>query len=130
MMVDPYNDPDGRGKYQEAPMPNYGTHTYTTELQGELVLSGNCFDDGLQWEVSVTVACTYPGCAAQFYGPPENCYPAEGPEFEFISFVFFVGKTKIVNNGTWDVALALFGAHIWNQLYNDAVINAEENPDD
>ena len=39
-------------------MTNYGTHTYNTDLQGCLVLSGNAIDDGLDWEVSVTVTCT------------------------------------------------------------------------
>ncbi len=111
-------------------MPNYGTYTYNTELQGAFALDVAREDDGLLWEVSVTVTCTYPGCAAQLYGPPENCYPAEGPEFEFVSFEFFVGKTVIVSSGNWAVAQALFGAVIWNHLYNDAVLDAEENPDD
>ena len=67
-------------------MPNYGTHTYNTDVQACLVLSGNAIDDGLDWEVSVTVACTSPYVPAQVYGPPENCYPSEGPEFEWDEF--------------------------------------------
>ncbi len=108
----------------------YGTHTYNTDMQGELVLSGNCFDDGLQWEVSVTVTCTYPGCSAQLCGPPENCYPAEGPEFEWDEFKFFVGKTVIVKSKSEEIAAALFGEQIWAQLIRDAITDAEENPDD
>ena len=111
-------------------MNNYGTHTYNTDLQGTLALSAAVEDDGLDWEVSVTVTCTYPGCAAQLYGPPENCYPAEGPEFEFENFEFFAGNKIILRSEKWAVAEALFGKIIWNHLYNDAVINAEENPDD
>ncbi len=76
------------------------------------------------------MTCTSPGCAAQLYGPPENCYPAEGPEFEFDEFTFFAGKKTILRSEKWSVAEALFGKIIWNRLYNDAVINAEENPDD
>ena len=110
-------------------MTAYGTHTYTTTMQGELMLP-TAFDDTLQWEVSVTVTCTYPGCTAQLYGPPENCYPAEGPEFEFVSFKFFVGKLVIVETRNWAVAEALFGKIIWNHLYYDAVADAEENPDE
>lgn len=30
----------------------------------------------------VHVAITSAGCAAQLSGPPENCHPAEGPEWE------------------------------------------------
>ncbi len=113
-------------------MTNYGTHTYNTEVYGTLTLAAgpDVEVDGLLWEVSVTVTCTSPGRAAQLYGPPENCYPAEGPEFEFVAFEFFVGKTMIVSSGDWGVAQALFGAAIWNHLYSDAVIDAEENPDD
>ncbi len=108
----------------------YGTHTYNTDLQGELVLSGLAFDDGLQWEVSVTVTCTSPYVPAQLYGPPENCYPAEGPEFEWVEFEFFVGKTVIVKSTNEHVAAALFGELIWAQLVQDAITDAEENPDD
>ena len=111
-------------------MTNYGTHTYNTDVQGWLKYLERVDDDGLLWEVSITVTCTYHGCAAQLCGPPENCYPAEGPEFEFISFEFFVGKTVIVDSESWAVAEALFGKIIWKHLYDDAVTDAEENFDD
>lgn len=35
-----------------------------------------------EWEIKVSYRCTYKGCAAQTYGPPERCYPAEAAEFE------------------------------------------------
>lgn len=40
-------------------------------------------DDG-ETEVEFEVAVNSWGCAAQTYGPPENCYPAEGMEVEII----------------------------------------------
>ena len=40
-------------------------------------------DDG-KTEVEVEIAVLSWGCAAQTYGPPERCYPAEPPEVEII----------------------------------------------
>ena len=109
-------------------MTTYGTHTYNTDVQGILILDGKKGGDGLQWEVSVTVTCTSPYVPAQLYGPPEYCDPAQGPEYEFDSFEFFVGKVVILRSKSWTVAEALFGANIWNHLYDDAVTDAEANP--
>ena len=39
-------------------MTNYRTHTYNTDGQATLALSTKVEDDGLDWEVSVTVTCT------------------------------------------------------------------------
>jgi len=111
-------------------MTTYGTHTYNTDLQATLALSAKVEDDGLQWEVSVTVTCTSPYRRAKVYGPPENCYPAEGPEFEFDEFEVWVGMVTIIKSTDWSVAEALFGANIWNHLYDDAVTDAEENPEE
>lgn len=111
-------------------MANYGTHTYNTTLQSWLKLDADRQEIGLEWEVSITVTCTSPYQPAQVYGPPEDCYPAEGPEFEFDSFEFFAGNKMILRSEKWSVGEALFGENIWNHLYDDAVINAEENPDD
>ena len=113
-------------------MANYGTHTYTTEVQAWLLLptgasSGLKEDEGLQWEVSITVTCTSPYVPAQLSGPPENCYPAEGPEYELEEFEFFAGKKSILRSDKWAMAEALFGTNIWNHLYDDAVTDAEEN---
>ncbi len=110
-------------------MANYYTHTYTTEVYGTLTLTKepDVEDDSLQWEVSVTVICTSPYVPAKIHGPPEFCYPAEGPEFEFDEFEVFVGKTTILKSADWTVAEALFGKNIWAHLYDDAVTDAEEN---
>lgn len=40
-------------------------------------------DDG-ETEVTVEIAVHSWGCAAQTYGPPERCYPAESMEVEII----------------------------------------------
>ena len=109
-------------------MANYGTHTYNTEVQGELRISTSNMVEDLQWEVSITVTCTSPYVPAQLSGPPEHCSPAEDPEYEFEEFEFFVGKVVILRSKSWAVAEALFGENIWNHLYDDAVTDAEENP--
>ena len=109
-------------------MPNYGTHTYNTNIHGWLNYSENKVvilksveDDGLQWEVSITVTCTSPYVPAQLCGPPENCYPAEGPEYEFEEFEFFAGKKRILRSEKWSVAEALFGTNIADRFH---LINA------
>ena len=107
-------------------MTSYGTHTYTTDVQGSLVLSATV-SENIQWEVSITVNCTSPFQPARLSGPPEDCYPAEGPEFELDEFEVFVGKTVIVSTRDWSVGEALFGDNIWAHLYDDAVTDAEEN---
>ena len=35
-----------------------------------------------EFEAAVDITVTSYGCPAQTYGPAENCYPAEGPEWE------------------------------------------------
>ena len=35
-----------------------------------------------EFEAAVDIKVLSYGCPAQTYGPPENCYPAEGPEWE------------------------------------------------
>lgn len=37
-------------------------------------------DESIDYRIHFEV--TSPGCPAQTFGPPENCYPAEGPEWE------------------------------------------------
>ena len=98
--------------------------TYDTELQIQFL----DYDQELEvsWEVSIELECTYAGCSAKLSGPPEDCYPAEGPEFEFKEFTVFVGKTIIVRSKHYSVAVALFGDMVWGRLIDDATIEAEE----
>lgn len=41
-------------------------------------------DDEAETEILVEIAVNNWGCAAQIYGPAENCYPAEGMECEIV----------------------------------------------
>jgi hypothetical protein len=40
-------------------------------------------DDG-ETEIELEIAVHTWGCPAQTYGPPETCFPAEGPEVEIV----------------------------------------------
>lgn len=97
--------------------------TYDTELQIQFL---DHDQEEVSWEVSIELDCTYAGCPAKLSGPPEDCYPAEGPEFEFKEFTVFVGKTTIVKSKSPSVAEALFGEMLWGKLMDSATIEAEE----
>jgi hypothetical protein len=43
---------------------------------------------GFDFYAAVEVEVTYLGLPAKTYGPPENCYPEEPPEYEVRSIVF------------------------------------------
>lgn len=46
-------------------------------------------------EVEVTVEYSYsPGTPGKTYGPPENCYPPEGPEVEILAVYLTDDKTE------------------------------------
>ena len=42
---------------------------------------------GFEFVADVDWTLTYRGCPAKLYGPPENCYPAEDPEWEINSII-------------------------------------------
>ena len=44
---------------------------------------------GFEWVVEIDYRVTSYGRPAQTYGPPENCYPAEGPEWEIESITLY-----------------------------------------
>ena len=109
-------------------MANYGTHTYNTEVYSWLALSDlEVKEDDLQWEASITVACTSPHRPAQLCGPPEHCDPEQAAEYEFDEFRLSAGGTTILKSTDWAVAEALLGANIWGHLYDEAGTDAEEN---
>ena len=108
-------------------MPNYGTHTYTTDVQGTLLFPTYVLDKYFVWEVSITIACTSRYRPAHTCGPPEHCDPEEAAEYEFDEFRLRRRFTTILKSTDWSVAEALFGANIWSHLYDDAVTDAEEN---
>lgn len=54
--------------------------TYTHEFEWEPAGEEHWQDDSILVSIEIDY---YPGCAAQLYGPPERCYPAEPPELYF-----------------------------------------------
>ena len=108
-------------------MPNYGTHTYATNVQGVLLSPTNVLDEDFEWEALITVACTSPHRPAQLGGPPEHCDPEQAAEYEFDEFRLSASGTTILKSTDWAVAEALLGKRIWKHLYDDAVTDAEEN---
>jgi hypothetical protein len=54
------------------------------KLGGEIAAARRALPNGLlrhrKAKAEIDYCVTSYGCPAQTYGPPENCYPAEGPE--------------------------------------------------
>jgi len=55
---------------------------------------------GEDWIVEFNYTITSPGCAAQTYGPPENCYPAEAMEYE-VELIALRRDIPTVDYSTW-----------------------------
>ena len=75
-------------------------------------------------EIDYTV--THRGCAAQTYGPPENCYPAEGPEWDVDSIVLWRDTSEGFSGG-FEATGELFNAlseHFSDQI-SEAINSAE-----
>lgn len=113
---------------------SYGGHTWTGCLP-VLFPDHDKDGDGIEWEISIELDCTNPGCPAQLYGPPENCYPAEGPEFELDRVTVFVGKINVLQTAKWSEAELVLGEAVWGNLIDAAYEDADENweanePDD
>ena len=51
---------------------------------------------GFDFIADVDYDVTSYGCPAQTYGPPENCYPAEGPEWVVNSITLYRDEGKDV----------------------------------
>jgi hypothetical protein len=60
--------------------------------EGSVVRSMDYGEGGPDYQVHFAV--TSGGCSAKIYGPPENCYPAEGPEWQITG----------VDGEEWDTA--------------------------
>ena len=78
------------------------------------------------WEIEVwcNVVNYYPGDPGKYYGPPENCYPAESPEIEY----FLSWK----DNGKYSVFLNdwILNDRIDNYIQEDVFKYLEEMSDD
>lgn len=99
---------------------NYGSHASTQTIEVEA--DGECHEAEFEFEME----CTSPGCSAQLYGAPENCYPAEAAEFELISVSVFDrdGNPRKV---PWEILEGILGVKLADKLVEKAKLDAEEN---
>ena len=68
------------------------THSTYIEVEFLTLDCANCVELEVEYDFS-------PGRPAQIYGPPERCYPAEGPEVE-IGDIYITEETfKLGENG-------------------------------
>ncbi len=74
-------------------MSDYGSYTYNTTIEVQFLSGG----ERVEWEVSIEMKCTYPGDPGRQVGPPEECYPPEGAEFEWERVHLFVGEHTILD---------------------------------
>lgn len=80
-------------------------------------------------EFDFLLDCVYRGCAAQLYGPPENCYAAEAAEFELNSVHVLDpdGKSLKISD---DILAAILGKERADKLIAQAQLDAQENYED
>ena len=76
-------------------------------------------------ELEICLKQTYAGCSAKLSGPPEECYPAEGPEWEYDSFTLLFGKMHKLKISEED-CVALFGQKFFDKHYELAEEAANE----
>jgi hypothetical protein len=102
---------------------SYGSYesTQSIEVEAEGEYHEAIFD--------FTLTCTSPGCAAQLYGPPENCYPAEAAEFELDSVAVLDGESNphIISV---DILANIVGRELADKLVEKAIEDAQENMED
>jgi len=52
------------------------------QYEGEIEILFNNSEEPVLWGIQIDMKQISPYIPAQLSGPPENCYPAEGPEWE------------------------------------------------
>lgn len=74
----------------------------------------------------LTLNCVTPGTPAQLYGPAENCYPAEGAEFELdsIHLIDEEGNHILITAAMFS---AFVGQDIETKMFESACLEAEES---
>jgi hypothetical protein len=60
------------------------------------------------WVVEIDYRVTSYGCEAQTYGPPESCYPSEGPEWEVRSITLRRDEGANVVTPEWEATGKMF----------------------
>ena len=103
-------------------MANYGSHESIQCIEVEI--GGEARDT----EVLFMLDCVSPGTKAQLYGPPENCYQAEAPEFEVESVHVLTPAGKWVKISE-DILSAFAGTGLTLELVNKAIEDAIESGD-
>jgi len=68
-------------------------------------------------EIDITV--TSWGCEARIYGPPEDCYPAEPPEWDVESIVLWLDDPNRPDCGLFEATGALFD--VLSEHFADAI---------
>ena len=70
--------------------------------------------------------CVTHGTPAQLYGPAENCYEAEAPEFELDTIHVHMADGNLVKI-EYDAFVAILGAEVAQKIIDDATDDAIEN---
>lgn len=107
----------------------YGSHMWNGTINAVFPdrQMTNSETPGVEWEVSVEMDCTYPGCSAKLSGLPEDCYPAEGPEFEWRKVHVFVGEHTIMETDSGKALALLLGDAVSDHVLDEAAEDAVEN---
>ena len=99
-------------------------------------------DGSHEVEFTIALTCTARGTPGKLSGPPEDCYPPEGPEFEVVTISLPVPKVNHYYNATnkkveYDPPLeltfnqfaALVGVIEADRLTEEAMVEAAETGD-
>ena len=101
---------------------DYGTFTTTQSVE---IYAGG---DYLEHCFEITIRCTALGTPAQLSGPPENCYPAEGPEFE-LETIAYIHEDRKREEISQQLCYAFLGQEQANELIENAADDAGETGD-
>ena len=101
---------------------SYGSHE--SSQYAEVIARG----DGKEAEFQLTLNCVTSGCPAQLYGPAENCYPAEAPEFELESIHVLDDDGNPIKISE-EILKAVVGEDIFQTMVENAETEAMESGD-
>lgn len=77
---------------------------------------------GFEFVADVDWTLTYRGCPAKLYGPPENCYPAEDPEWEINSITLHLDNGGNNLGPGFEATGALFELLASSREVDDAIL--------
>lgn len=76
-------------------------------------------------ELEICLRLTSPGRPAKLYGPPEDCYPAEDPEWELGALTLLFSKKHKLKISD-ENCIALFGRKFFDKHLDLAIEEANE----